>query len=112
MGRRPPADSRRARRRIASPIGEGALGAGEGDGVEAGPGAGDDRAVADADAVLCKEIDLLARERIVAEGRDIGRRPVGAQRMQGPQRVEGVAGKAHAPVRSRLTRQFEHTFAN
>jgi hypothetical protein len=73
-----------ARRGIASPIGEGALGSGERDGVKAGSGTGNDRAVADANAVLSEETDLIAGEGIVAEGGDIGRRPVRAQCVQSP----------------------------
>ena len=73
-----------ARRCIASPVGEGAFGSGEGDGVKAGSGAGNDRAFADADAVLGEEFDLIARERIVAKGRDIGCRTARAQRVQRP----------------------------
>src|SRR4029453_13435760 len=58
-------------RRIAAPICEGPLGFLERNGVEAGVGAGDDRALGDPDAMLAEELDLAFRKRIVAECRRV-----------------------------------------
>ena len=60
-----------------------------------------------------EEGDLVAGERIVAEGRDVvGRAARTGQRPQRPQRVQRVAGKAHAPVCPALAGQFQHAFAD
>jgi hypothetical protein len=97
---------------IAAPVGEGTFGAGQGDGVEAGTRTRDNGAGTNADTVLREESDLVMREWVIAEGRYVGRGPIAAQCMQRPQRVEGVSGKAHAPVRAGLARKLKHAFTD